>query len=189
MRYLYSTFAVTAGMLTCAWTALAADPPPAKPAVSNPAPKTTALPTPPPRPIPMSTSVVDGAGNTVIIGNHSKGTTIIHTGGKAGKRVVVHNGQVLDLDKLSYKGKSNGFWRHSKWHAPSASMLYWCPKTALWFRYHVIEDAYRPATDLYLGMADDARRQAERHMMQNLERANQEMRRLQSMFEPFPKVP
>lgn len=197
MRYLTRLVVVATGILTCAWAACgAADPQPTtKPAPpapkTAPAPHTASTPTtipqvPPPRPVGISTAVIDGNSNTVIVGNQGKGTTLILSA-RQGKnnRVLVQNGQVLDLDKLCYKGKNNNFWSWTRPHPRTAAMLYWCPKTSLWFRYFTAEDCYRPALDLYLEAADEAAQRTQLETMEAFERAQRNMRNFERMFDSF----
>jgi hypothetical protein len=116
-------------------------------------------PNAPPKNSAKGTTIIansgNGIGNTIVI-EGSGDVRLVNSRNGIGNNVLVRNGTVIDLNTLKYRGKDNKFWSQKKWDKALGSDLYWCPKTALWFRYDAKADCYRPEVRVLNREIDDA---------------------------------
>ncbi len=108
----------------------------------------------------------NGFGNTIIVDNDTPGNvTIRNSRNGFGNRVIVRGGgQIIDLDRQCYRGRNNNFWSHKVWDEQRETMLFWCPKTRLWYQFQEGCGCYRPVTDLALQEVNRAMQEADYYL-------------------------
>lgn len=96
----------------------------------------------------ITTSRIEGSGNTVIVDGTGPGRVHVSTTTKGpGNRVIVtHNGRQLQPEKIELKDKNPGFTRQRESKELSRTQ-YWSPKYGMWFQHHAKDGVYRPDMD------------------------------------------